>query len=168
MAAVFWVIGTLVVGPCRWLASELAMWIVFAQLFRGLTAPPNKTDRICHEKGGAGGLPQPLWTFVECQLVMHERSWLHSMGMRFCLNDVHYDAAQSLHSCVVLQLCSWGANLLYMSAQDYDLAIVMDYPLMWSEATFTNRSLRRYQWTLTHVSVTATWPYKATQGQVSG
>ena len=35
-----------------------------AQLFRGLAAPPNVADRICHERGEAGGLPQPLWTDV--------------------------------------------------------------------------------------------------------
>jgi len=36
--------------------------ITGVQLFRGLAAPPNVADRICHEKGEAGGLPQPRWT----------------------------------------------------------------------------------------------------------
>ena len=55
---------------------------------------------------------------------------LSGLIINVCLKGLHDDAAQSLHSCVVLQLCSWGANLLYMSAQDYDLAIPMDCPLM--------------------------------------
>ena len=85
------------------------------------------------EREGSPNLYGHLWDANLLCMSAHDYDIAISMGMRrlrFCLSDAHDDAAQSLHSCVVLQLCLWGANLLYMSAQDYDLAIPMDYPLM--------------------------------------
>ena len=81
------------------------------------------------EQEGSPNLYGLLWDANLLCVSAHDYDIVISMGMcglRFCLSDAHDEAAQSLHSCVMPQLCLWDANLLCLRAHDHDVIIPMD------------------------------------------